>query len=67
METHANTAPRLRELLLQLYASGVLTGLPELPTDEETRLLDIVLAAAEGRPFRDLGLPFPRREPLTDA
>lgn len=27
---------------------------------ERARVLDTVLAAAEGRPFEDLGLPFPR-------
>jgi hypothetical protein len=54
-----NDVARLRELLLQLYVSGCLA--PENATpDEEERLLDTVLAAAEGRPFPDLGLPFPR-------
>lgn len=58
-----NTAPRLRQLLLELYTSGAVYGPDEndpLPEAERARLLDTVLAAAEGRHFEDLGLPFPR-------
>jgi hypothetical protein len=50
---------KLRELLTQLYVSSVLWQ-DRLPDDEQERLLDTVLAAAEGRPFEPLGLPFPR-------
>jgi hypothetical protein len=54
-----NTAKRLRKLLLQLYVSAAIN--PEAASDAELdRVLDIVFAAAEGRPFPDLGLPFPR-------
>jgi hypothetical protein len=54
-----NTEARLRELLRSLYVSGCCN--PEDAKDaERARLLDIVLAAGEGRPFPDLGLPFPR-------
>jgi hypothetical protein len=54
-----NNEARLRELLLQIYVSGCL--MPENASPEEhERLLDIALAAGEGRPFPDLGLPYPR-------
>lgn len=55
-----NTVERLRELLLALYVSGVCNP-DDAPVEEHARLLDIVLAAGEGRPFADLGLPFPPR------
>jgi hypothetical protein len=51
-------AAALRALLLELYVSGVLWQ-DRLPDDEPQRRLDTVLAAAEGRPFDALGLPFP--------
>lgn len=57
-----NDTEALRELLLSIYVSGAL--LPEIgqiPPQEAERLLDTVLAAAEGRPFVPLGLPFPRQ------
>lgn len=50
---------KLRQLLLEIYVSGVLI-IDDLPEDENVRLLDTVLAAAEGRDFEPLGLPFPR-------
>ena len=52
-------ADKLRGLLMELYASSVLWH-DRLPGPEQERLLDTVLAAAEGRPFELLGLPFPR-------
>lgn len=54
-----------RQLLLELYASGVLFR-EDLPEAEQIRLLDTVLAAAEGREFEPLGLPFPRLENKAD-
>jgi hypothetical protein len=54
-----NTTERLRQLLLELYISSCVN--PVIASDEErVRVLDIVLAAGEGRQFPDLGLPFPR-------
>lgn len=53
-----NTTDRLRQLLLEIYVSGSIRD--DLPTDELARLLDTILAAGEGEPFDDLGLPFPR-------
>ena len=52
-------ADKLRSLLRELYVSSVLWQ-DRLPDEEQERLLDTVLAAAEGRPFDLLGLPFPR-------
>ncbi|WP_374572770.1 hypothetical protein [Phenylobacterium sp.] len=49
---------KLRQLLMELYVSSVLFQ-DELPEAEQARLLDTVLAAAEGREFELLGLPFP--------
>jgi hypothetical protein len=49
---------RLRELLMELYVSGVLWQ-DRLSEPDQKRLLDTVLAAAEGRPFEPPGLPFP--------
>jgi hypothetical protein len=57
----ANDAERLRELLHDIYHSGVLNPL-EASDAEHMRLLDVVLAAAEGREFDRLGLPFPRQK-----
>lgn len=57
-EQRANTAERLRRLLLEIYVSGSIRD--DLPEDELTRLLDTILDAGEGEPFDDLGLPFPR-------
>lgn len=57
-EPETDTERRLRQLLLELYVSGVLWH-DDLPNVEQQRLLDTVLAAAEGREFADLGLPFP--------
>lgn len=50
---------KLRELLMEIYVSGVLWH-DGLPYDEQARLLDTVSAAAEGHEFELLGLPFPR-------
>jgi hypothetical protein len=57
-----NTVEALRELLLALYVSGSLLpdAADDVPPEEAARLLDTVMAAAEGRPFTPLGLPFPR-------
>jgi hypothetical protein len=52
-------AAQLRALLLELYVCGVLWQ-DRLPDAEQQRLLDTVLAAAEGRAFEALELPFPR-------
>ncbi len=55
-----NNTKRLRQLLLELYSSGSV-GLQEgLPEAERKRLLDTVLDAGKGKPFEDLGLPFPQ-------
>lgn len=53
---------KLRTLLLDLYVASMLWR-DDLPDDEQDRLLTTVLAAAEGRPFEPLGLPFPRARP----
>jgi hypothetical protein len=59
MTAATNTVDRLRQLLLDLYVSGCIN--PTHVSDAEAkRVLDVVLAAAEGREFEDLGLPFPR-------
>jgi hypothetical protein len=60
-ETFDNTAEALRQLLLEIYTTGLLwdDGVPE---SERQRLLDTVLDAAEGRAFKPLGLPFPMRD-----
>lgn len=57
------TETKLRQLLLELYVSGMLWR-DDLPAEEQERVLDTVLAAGEGRDFEPLGLPFPRREEL---
>ncbi len=57
----SNDAERLRELLHDIYHSGALNPL-EASDAEHMRLLDVVLAAAEGREFDALGLPFPRQK-----
>lgn len=54
----SDEAAQLRALLLELYVCGVLWQ-DRLSDGEQERLLDTVLAAAEGRPFEPLGLPFP--------
>ena len=59
--SRSNEAERLRELLHDLYHSGALNPL-DASDAEHMRLLDIVLAAAEGREFDRLGLPFPREK-----
>jgi hypothetical protein len=53
-----NTPDRLRELLLQIYVSGSIRD--DLPDGEYDRLMTAILDAGEGRPFVDVGLPFPR-------
>lgn len=55
---HANTAENLRQLLRELYVSGALRD--DLPESECARALDCLLDATEGRPFKPLGLPFPK-------
>jgi hypothetical protein len=57
----ANDVDRLRELLLQIYVSGVLRPDVSLIEAEVDGILDTVLAAAEGRPFRPLPVPLPVR------
>lgn len=59
MTAGPNTAERLRRLLLDIYVASILNPV-EASEAEHARLLDIVLDAAEGRPFESLGLPFPR-------
>jgi hypothetical protein len=56
---------KLRALLSEIYVSGVLLD-DSMPEAENVRLLDTVLAAAEGREFELLGLPFPRLENKAD-
>lgn len=50
---------KLQQLLMELYASSMLWR-SDLSAAEQNRVLDTVLAAAEGRDFSPLGLPFPR-------
>lgn len=58
--SRVNDVERLRRLLEDIYHSGALNPL-DASDAEHMRLLDVVLAAAEGRTFDDLGLPFPRQ------
>lgn len=59
MRSSPNNAVTLRRLLFEIYHAGVLNP-PTASNAEHMRLLDIVLAAAEGRDFEALGLPYPR-------
>lgn len=52
---------KLRQLLMELYVSSVLWQ-DQLSGPDQERLLNTVLAAAEGRDFDLLGLPFPLSE-----
>jgi hypothetical protein len=53
---------KLQELLMELYVAGVLCQ-DRLNEADQERLLSTVLAAAEGRDFELLGLPFPKDSP----
>jgi hypothetical protein len=62
MREVANTAVNLRRLLWKLYAAGLVAndGDPRLSDAELVEVLDVVVDAAEGRPFAVLELPQPR-------
>ena len=50
---------KLQELLMELYVTGLLCQ-DRLHEADQERVLSTVLAAAEGRDFELLGLPFPK-------
>lgn len=57
-----NREDKLQQLLMELYVASMLRH-DQLNEADQERLLSTVLAAAEGRDFELLGLPFPKDAP----